>query len=101
VAARSKKAKTESDDEPVFVVVPIDGKRVLIAQAIPAIESAKLAAKVKGFRPTARSGVVAVNQAFIATGSAALVQLAGGTLTAGIKIPTPPPPPPAQLRRGR
>jgi hypothetical protein len=99
VAGKPKKKKAAvRDDEPVFVVVRVDAKTVLIAQAIPPITSARLASKVGSYVPRG-SDVVGFDRGFVVTGNRALVSLAGGTLTAGIKIPVPPTPP-QRTRRG-
>jgi len=73
--------KTRDSDEAAFLVaVADDNKTVFIAPAVPAIVDADLAKKIKNYKPTHGSSVAEYSRVLVATGTAALVALAGGTL---------------------
>jgi hypothetical protein len=86
-----KPKRSTAADEPVFLVVAVDDKTVLIAPAIPAIEDARLAAKVKNFKP--KRGVREAQRVLVVTGNDALFSAFGTLNPAGVYKPPPPPPP--------
>jgi hypothetical protein len=91
VARKTRKSKTAADER-VFLIVAVDAKTVLIAPAMPAIEDAKLAAKVRSIKPKRGAGVQEFPRVLVVTGASALASNFG-TLNPSSPKPGPGPGP--------